>query len=75
MIIRNSMSQGGKDMCNDFRKMVNAVTYKTTLKAIGKNSKNMSSKIYKENISTMQNIKMQCELYEGFTDIKNKNQN
>jgi hypothetical protein len=30
---------------------------------MGKNSENMSFKIY--NFSTVQNISMQCELYEG----------
>ena len=43
--------------------MVNAETFRTALKAVGKNSENMSSKIY--NFSTMQNIRMQYELYEG----------
>ena len=43
--------------------MVNGVTFRTALKAVGKNSENMSSKIY--NFSTMQNIRMQYELYEG----------
>ena len=43
--------------------MVNAEIFRTALKAVGKNSENMSSKVY--NFSTMQNIRMQCELYEG----------
>ena len=43
--------------------MLNSVTFRTALKAVGKNSENMSSKIY--NFSTMQNIRMQYELYEG----------
>jgi hypothetical protein len=42
--------------------MVNAETFKTALKAVGKNSKHMSLKIY--NFSTMQNIRMQYELYK-----------
>jgi hypothetical protein len=42
--------------------MVNAETFRTALKAVGKNSKNMSSKIY--NFSTMQNIRMEYELYK-----------
>ena len=42
--------------------MVNAETFRTALKAVGKNSENMSSKIY--NFSTMQNIRMQYELYK-----------
>jgi hypothetical protein len=42
-----------------------AETIRTALKAVGKNSENMSSKIYKQDFSTMQNIMMQYELYEG----------
>ena len=48
--------------------MVNAGTFRTALKAVGKNSENMSSKIY--NFSTMQNIRMQYELYEGLHESK-----
>jgi hypothetical protein len=40
--------------------MVNAVAFRTVLKAVGKKSRNMSSEIY--NFSTMQNIRMQYEL-------------
>jgi hypothetical protein len=39
------------------------MTFRTALKALGKNAENMSSKIC--NFSTMQNIRMQYELYEG----------
>jgi hypothetical protein len=42
--------------------MVNGVTFRTALKAVGKNSENRSSKIH--NFSTMQNIRMQYKLYE-----------
>ena len=42
--------------------MVNTEIFRTALKAVGKNSKYMSSKIY--NFSTMQNIRMKYELYE-----------
>jgi hypothetical protein len=35
-------------------KMVNAATFRRALKAVGKNSENMTSKIY--NFSTMPNI-------------------
>jgi hypothetical protein len=42
--------------------MVNGETAKTALKAVGKNSENMSSKIY--NFSTIQNIRMQYELHQ-----------
>ena len=48
--------------------MVTAVTFRIALKAVGKNSENMSSKIY--NFSTMQNIRMQYELYEGLHKSK-----
>jgi hypothetical protein len=41
--------------------MVNTEIFRTALKAVGKNSKCMSSKIY--NFSTMQNIRMKYELY------------
>jgi hypothetical protein len=34
------------------------------LEAVGKNSKNMSSRIYKQDFSTMRNIRIQYELYE-----------
>ena len=43
-------------------KSVNTVTFGTALKPKGKNSENMSSKIY--NFSIMQNIRMQYELYK-----------
>ena len=43
---------------------VKAGTFRIALKTLGKNSKNMSSKKY--NFSTMQNIKIQYELNEGF---------
>jgi hypothetical protein len=38
--------------------MVNAVTFRIAFKAVGKNSENTSSKINKQNFSTMQNIRM-----------------
>jgi hypothetical protein len=44
-------------------KMVKAVTFKTALKAVGKNSENMSSRIY--SFSTVQNLRMHYELYAG----------
>jgi hypothetical protein len=40
------------------------VTFRTALRAVGKDSENMSSKIY--NSSTLQNIRMQYELYKEF---------
>ena len=36
--------------------------FRTALKAVGKNTENKSSKVY--NFSTMQNIRMQYELYK-----------
>jgi hypothetical protein len=42
--------------------MVTAEIFKTALKAVEKNSENMSSKISKQNFSTMQNIREQCKL-------------
>jgi hypothetical protein len=41
--------------------MVNAETFKIALKAVGKNSENMSSRVH--NFSSMQNIRIQYELY------------
>jgi hypothetical protein len=42
--------------------MVHAGTFRTVIKAVGKNSKNMNSKLCK--FSTMQNIRMQNKLYK-----------
>ena len=47
-------------------KVVNVVTFKTAIKAVRNNSENMSLRKYKQDFSTMQNIWMQDELYEGF---------
>jgi len=70
MIIRDSTSAGGKGASVSLAKMINAVTFRIFLKAVGKNSKNMSSKIYKLDFSTMQNIRRQYELYEGLHGSK-----
>jgi hypothetical protein len=48
--------------------MLNIGTFRTALKAVGKNSKNMRSKIY--NFSTLQNIKKQYELCEWLHESK-----
>jgi hypothetical protein len=53
IIIRDSRSQGGKGVSISSAKLVSTVTFRTALKAVGKNSENMSSKIYKQNSSTM----------------------
>jgi hypothetical protein len=45
--------------------MINAATFRTALKTVEMNSENMSSKIYKQDFSIMQNIRIQYELYEG----------
>jgi hypothetical protein len=50
MIIRNSMS-GRQEYVYVLAKMINAVTFRTALKAVEKNSENISSKIY--NFPTM----------------------
>jgi hypothetical protein len=39
------------------------VTFRIALKAVRRNAENMSSKIF--NFSTVQNIRMQYELYKG----------
>ena len=61
MITRNSMSLGSKNVF--LNKMVNSMIFRTALKAEGKNSENMCLRMY--TFSTMQNIRMQYELYEG----------
>jgi hypothetical protein len=71
-LIRNSTSLGSKNVF--LSTMVNTVTMRTALKAVGKNSKNMSSKkymcvcvcvceyiyiyIHTQDFSTIQNIRM-----------------
>ena len=45
-------------------KMVNAGTFRKTLKAVGKNIENTSLKIY--NFSSIQNIGKKFELYKDF---------
>ena len=42
MIIRDSMSQGGKGVPISLAIMVNVMIFRTALKAMGKNSENMS---------------------------------
>jgi hypothetical protein len=72
MIIRNNMCLGGKGISHVLSKMANAVTFKTTLKAMGKNSENMSSRMY--NLSIMQNIRMKYESYERLHRPKKQRQ-
>ena len=55
-------------MANVSVKMVNTRTFRSALKAVEKNSENMGSKLY--NLSTMQTIRMQYELYEGLHKSK-----
>jgi hypothetical protein len=62
MIIRSSISPEDKNASVSLAKMVNAVTSRTAHKAVGKNSENISSKLY--NFITMKNIRMQYECYE-----------
>jgi hypothetical protein len=53
-------------------KMANTRTFWTVLQAMEKNSKTMNLKIY--TFSTMQNIRMQYELNEGFRESKGTKQ-
>jgi hypothetical protein len=62
MIIRNRMSPRVKSVSVILNKMLNTMAFRTVLKAVGKNSENMSPNVY--NFSIMQNIGMQYELYE-----------
>ena len=48
--------------------MVNAMTLRSALKIVGKNSENMSSRMF--NFSTIQDMRMQYELYEGLLGPK-----
>ena len=57
IIIRNSTSLRGENVF-----LTNAVTFRTVLKYMGKNSENVISRIY--NFLTKKNIRMQYELYE-----------
>jgi hypothetical protein len=54
------------------KKKVNAVTFRTALKAVGKNSQNMRSKIH--TFSTMKNIRMHYELYKELHRLKEQSQ-
>jgi len=45
MTIRDSLSLGGKSVSMSLSKMTNAVTFRIILKAVGRNSENLSSKI------------------------------
>jgi hypothetical protein len=53
MIIKDSASLEGNGVSNVLAKMVNAVTFQTALKAVGKHYKNMSSKIYTSQLCKM----------------------
>lgn len=54
MIIRDRQTESWRwRVSNVLSKMVNVMTFRTALKAVGKNSKNVSSKIYKQDFSTM----------------------
>jgi hypothetical protein len=52
--------------------MVNAGTCWTPLQAVGKNSKNMSSKIY--TFATLQNMRLQIGIRRGFMNLKKQRQ-
>lgn len=61
---------GGEAVAVFLAKLVNAATFRTALKAMGKNSENKSSKIY--NFSSMKKYK--DEYMRGFTDLKGQRQ-
>jgi hypothetical protein len=67
MITRNSTILGSKNVSGNSPQNDDLVTFRTVLKAVGNNSENMSSKIHNslQDFSTIQNIRMQYELYEG----------
>ena len=73
MIIRNSTNPESKNVSNVSRQNGNAVTFRTALKAVGKNWEYMISGIYKQDFSTMQNIRMQYELFAGLHGPKRTN--
>jgi hypothetical protein len=50
-------------MSNVLIRMINALNFRTAFKVVGKNSENTSSRTY--NFSTIQNIRIQYESYEG----------
>jgi len=59
MIITNSMSLGGEDVPMFLSKIVKCCNCLAVLKAVGKNSENLSLKyIYIYTFSAMQNIRM-----------------
>jgi hypothetical protein len=72
MIIRDSTSLGSEGMFNDLSKIVNAVIFRTSLKAVGKNSKIRFKYIY--HFPTMQNIRMHYEFYEELHGPKEQGQ-
>jgi hypothetical protein len=55
MIIRNNTSPGGNNVSDVSQQGVNTVTFRTTLNAVGKTFENTSVRIYKQDLSTMQN--------------------
>lgn len=55
--MRKGMSPGGEGMSKILSKMINIIIFKKALKAMGKNSENMSSRMC--NFSTKENIWMQ----------------
>ena len=59
-------------VCAFLSEMVNTETFRTSLKTVGKNSENMSSKIC--TLITIKTIKTQYELYRVFTDLKEQRQ-
>ena len=57
------MNLGSENVSNVPQQNDIAVTCETYLKAVGKNSENMSLRMYKQDFATTKNIRMQYELY------------
>jgi hypothetical protein len=81
IIVRNSRILRSKNVSGDLQQNGEALTFRTALKAVGKNSENMSSSEVQEYInqfkicplqdfSTMQNIRTQYKLYEGLVSLE-----
>ena len=77
LIIRNSKILGGDNVCGDTQQYGDTITFRASLKTVGNNFKYISSVDVQEYInqckncslqdfSTVQNIRMQYEMCEGF---------
>jgi hypothetical protein len=63
--IGNNTILGGEGVYNVPQRNGSTVIFRTAIRAVRKNSENMSSRIYKQDFSILQNIRKQYELYEG----------